>query len=179
MALQKNAAGLPAVGLKLKSMKLLFLWEQSNYELFVFSQGARLVAELSAQEITKAASNFGTERALDTGTAAFGLGGLVATGVQAMFMKPKNKRAIAVLYRNNKGKPGVFTVFGTDPIISEILASMPAASVVPTEHLLAEYRSLRVLPSLMKRFLWVLLLCAFLAASIAGFAFALSFLRSL
>ena len=114
---------------------------------FTFARDAALVAELSEKETRQvalvhgaAAGSKGMRYSVVAGPVAGLLGLALGAAAGALASKTRGVSGIAVLYRNDIQRLGIFDLVGPADIVGAILASLPQGAVVSDEQLKAEYR---------------------------------------
>lgn len=136
----KNSEGLPRINLKWANSSFFSkeMWLGPSKQWFVFRQDASLIAELSETEVKNAtqAAEFvrGSKRLPYGGVLTLILGAAASVGA-----KTKNMKGVAVLYKNEEQRLGIFEVTGQEEVINEILISMQQNNIVPYDFLKAEY----------------------------------------
>ena len=144
-----NYDGGPAVNLKWQS-RAFFSKENMlgpKESWFIFTRDASLVAELSEKEAKQVARVHGASAGANgmrmtafSGPVAGLLGLALGAAAGALSSKTRGVGGIAVLYRNDKQRLGIFDLVGPAEVVGAILACLPKGVVVSCEQLQAEYR---------------------------------------
>ncbi len=141
--------GGPAVSLKWQSnaffSKENMLGPKESW--FIFARDASRAAELSEKEAKQVARVHGASAGSEAmrysvfaGPVSGLLGLALGAAAGALSSKTRGVSGIAVLYRNDIQRLGIFDLVGPADIVGAILASLPQGAVVSDEQLKAEYR---------------------------------------
>ena len=143
-----NYEGGPAVHLKWENRaffsKETMLGPKESW--FIFAHDTSLVAELSEKEAKQvarvhgaSAGSKGMRYSVVAGPVAGLLGLALGAVAGTLSSKTRGVGGIAVLYRNDKQRFGIFDLVGPAEVVGAILACLPKGVVVSDEQLKAEY----------------------------------------
>jgi hypothetical protein len=143
-----NYEGGPAVHLKWENRA--FFSKENMFgpkeSWFIFARDASLVAELSEKEAKQVARVHGASAGSNVmrysgvaGPVSGLLGLALGAAAGALSSKTRGASGIAVLYKNDKQRLGIFSLVGPAEVIGAILACLPKGVVVSDEQLKAEY----------------------------------------